>query len=778
MPTTDTRASTTGRSVERAATGPALNSVALFLATLLVPQVTTTDETATTFAADLAAVEDLMGDKQWLAAETRLVELLRTHGDASYVRCRTAELRDDLETCTFWSQHDEPPLSELVAGQLLSYSRKTGRIKLRYKRGVATRSRTSSESDELVSAVTKLLDGLGKGMPQIGDFFGNGKTSIHPIHFSGPYSIEIKGKMPTEDEFVVPTIDLAQVFVCMQEVGLHNVVFGAPALESLLRSKPVPARIYEARVGNFGRNVLARHDETPLQLGRSYTVKVSVTRSQIRASFNGRTFLKADKPRDVFGQVGFAGWMGLEQITLDGEANTAWIDGLIDKRIQEEWADFEQDFVYPEGTPDWIQLAADSDADVGRPTLEASPASDDATREHLAKLIELRDEFQYQEALDYLDGLADDAVTTCFRKYCAGLLEARLGRTANAVKHCTGAVESAPEFLAARVLHARLLRSSGRKQDALLELRSLIAEFAGMAGPYEELARQQLSSGDVAAARATIESAIEASVPPQNLEGVHSILMRAENGPQWRSVHESRSKNYHVLSDLNKKLCKDSIRILEDHRDLYVNMFGHVESDKPPRVFLFSGQAGYLAYAEDLLGDKPGGTAGLYSPILKQLLIWNLPDREQMLATIRHEGFHQYLDHRLPTAPLWFNEGLAEYFESSEIKRGKPVPGMAVQPRVLGLLDWRTDWIPIGRLITMGRGEFYGNASDTYAQSWALVHWLLTTGPVQRTRFDLYFTAMEQGQSFELAAKLILDGDSEKQILAKIKKHVASLRQR
>ena len=37
----------------------------------------------------------------------------------------------------------------------------------------------------------------------------------------------------------------------------------------------------------------------------------------------------------------------------------------------------------------------------------------------------------------------------------------------------------------------------------------------------------------------------------------------------------------------------------------------------------------------------------MYSPLLKQLLIWNTPDSDRMIRTARHEGFHQYLDARM-----------------------------------------------------------------------------------------------------------------------------------
>ena len=55
---------------------------------------------------------------------------------------------------------------------------------------------------------------------------------------------------------------------------------------------------------------------------------------------------------------------------------------------------------------------------------------------------------------------------------------------------------------------------------------------------------------------------------------------------------------------------------------------------------------------------------GLYSPALKQLLIWNQPNRKKMLETVRHEGFHQYLDGVMSDPPPWLNEGLAMYYEA------------------------------------------------------------------------------------------------------------------
>jgi hypothetical protein len=42
-----------------------------------------------------------------------------------------------------------------------------------------------------------------------------------------------------------------------------------------------------------------------------------------------------------------------------------------------------------------------------------------------------------------------------------------------------------------------------------------------------------------------------------------------------------------------------------------------------------------------------------------------------MLRTVRHEGFHQYLDRMLPETPVWLNEGTAEYFETAVLAGGR-----------------------------------------------------------------------------------------------------------
>ena len=75
---------------------------------------------------------------------------------------------------------------------------------------------------------------------------------------------------------------------------------------------------------------------------------------------------------------------------------------------------------------------------------------------------------------------------------------------------------------------------------------------------------------------------------------------------------------------------------------------------------------------------------------VKQLLIWNVPERESMLSTIRHEGFHQSLDRISGEAPDWLHEGMAESIEEAVL-----VPGL------LALVEYVVGRAPMARSILL-----------------------------------------------------------------------------
>lgn len=101
----------------------------------------------------------------------------------------------------------------------------------------------------------------------------------------------------------------------------------------------------------------------------------------------------------------------------------------------------------------------------------------------------------------------------------------------------------------------------------------------------------------------------------------------------------------------------------------------------------------------------------------------NLPNPIQ---TLRHEYVHILTATQLPDAPAWLDEGLAEFWGSIVVEGDRLVVGRPV-PRHLEALR-RRKWLPLEAVLKQPRGALPSNpnqVSQFYAQSWAMVHYLL-----------------------------------------------------
>jgi hypothetical protein len=145
----------------------------------------------------------------------------------------------------------------------------------------------------------------------------------------------------------------------------------------------------------------------------------------------------------------------------------------------------------------------------------------------------------------------------------------------------------------------------------------------------------------------------------------------------------------------------------------------------------------------------------VYSPLLKQLLIWNLPRRKDMLETIRHEGFHQYLDRLMPNPPVWLNEGMAVYHENGKKVDGKLTFGH-LHPNYVRLL--RGNGLqPMKKFLNFGGPGFYEKGHLSYAQAWALVHMLQHTTPVYAKLFKAIMKDLQTLSAYEVVQKRLPD---------------------
>ncbi len=153
----------------------------------------------------------------------------------------------------------------------------------------------------------------------------------------------------------------------------------------------------------------------------------------------------------------------------------------------------------------------------------------------------------------------------------------------------------------------------------------------------------------------------------------------------------------------------------------------------PPRVVLLASDDWFERYAPSRMSSNGTGRSSGYYHSGEYLdhLVVRAGARAEPLRTLFHEAMHAFVHHNVPSAPLWLNEGLAELYSTLRIDRTEEgIMATLGEPRLRHLqtlrggetLGWRT------LLETDAQTRLYHQGdrrSLFYAQSWALVHYLL-----------------------------------------------------
>jgi hypothetical protein len=171
------------------------------------------------------------------------------------------------------------------------------------------------------------------------------------------------------------------------------------------------------------------------------------------------------------------------------------------------------------------------------------------------------------------------------------------------------------------------------------------------------------------------------------------------------------------------------------------------ESARPRTVFVFASEATYRHYLPTF-GGRAEDAAGVFQPGPRGdwLLLADAPD-EALDRVALHEYTHALVRSVTPNAPLWLNEGLAQYFstlrvDAADARVGEP------DPELLGWLGGH-ELMPIETLVAMRyeSADYHaGEGRETfYAESWLLAHMLLNENPGDLPRWAQYLEALRRG---------------------------------
>jgi hypothetical protein len=206
------------------------------------------------------------------------------------------------------------------------------------------------------------------------------------------------------------------------------------------------------------------------------------------------------------------------------------------------------------------------------------------------------------------------------------------------------------------------------------------------------------------------------------------LLAPARDKPEnWVEV---RSPHFSVVSDSNEKQARRVADQFERMRSVFHTLFPKIPIDtlgsitvlavKDEKDFRELEPAAYLAKGQLKLG-------GLFlRGADKNYVLLRLDaEGEHPYAVVYHEYTHLLLS-RAEWIPLWLNEGLAEFYQNTDIREKEVALGQSSPENLILLRQNRL--LPLATLFTIDhRSPYYheeNKGSIFYAESWALTYYL------------------------------------------------------
>ena len=223
----------------------------------------------------------------------------------------------------------------------------------------------------------------------------------------------------------------------------------------------------------------------------------------------------------------------------------------------------------------------------------------------------------------------------------------------------------------------------------------------------------------------------------------------------WTSV---RSRNFHLVGNASERDIRQVATRLEQFREVFSRLFTRLRFDTlvPTTVIVFKNNSSYRPYMPladgrrvDVGGYFLGGQDANYITLTAERR------SESPYATIFHEYVHLLINNNMPHVPAWFNEGLAEFYSTFEVSDGdrKITIGRPIAHHVLLL---RQRFMPLENLFAVDHASLERNERDRrsifYAQSWALVHYLMmSNNSARRTQLGRFVDLLGTGAGVEEA---------------------------
>jgi Protein of unknown function (DUF1570) len=195
---------------------------------------------------------------------------------------------------------------------------------------------------------------------------------------------------------------------------------------------------------------------------------------------------------------------------------------------------------------------------------------------------------------------------------------------------------------------------------------------------------------------------------------------------------EVQSPHFKVQSNAGEKEARKVADQFEQIRNMFHSAFSAFRVDPPQPIVIVAVKnenALKLLLPEEWEVKGHIHPAGMYQPSSdKDYVVMRLDtEGDNPFHTLYHEYTHALLRLNFSNLPLWLNEGLAEFFGNSTLG-DKEIKTGTIDRGHLYILN-QSKLIPIETLLEVDHRSPYYNESNRasvfYAESWALVHFLM-----------------------------------------------------
>lgn len=212
----------------------------------------------------------------------------------------------------------------------------------------------------------------------------------------------------------------------------------------------------------------------------------------------------------------------------------------------------------------------------------------------------------------------------------------------------------------------------------------------------------------------------------------------------WVVVH---SAHFAVLTNTNEKRGREVATRFEQMRAVFGSLFHRTKVNLPVplQIVALNSQKEMKRFAP-LWKGTPVEVTGFFQGADDRNFIVLDMSSEDPYATVFHEYAHLLLNGNFPVMPAWFDEGFAEYFSSLRITKKEVQFGNIPEHTRYTLANTR--WMPLADLLSAQHDSPYYNERDKrgifYAQSWLVVHYLMSNEKVADAAKYLQLTQIEK----------------------------------